>query len=165
MAFTTTQFAAQFAGRLMENLQTVIERDTPTALRAIDADLDAPKDYATPISIALNFPAVYLEPDSSRLTQADDDSYITGEHSFVITLSIVGPTPNALKLNVVKYVRALDQVIRTATTDDLTDGVTSSVGPPVWEVTEHRYGLLRAEDRGIYRWDAQLVIVFQLLER
>lgn len=165
MAFTASQFSAQFAGRLLENLQTVIERDTETALRLIDDTLEMPADYATPISIAVNFPALYLEPDNSRLTQADDDSYITGEHSFVLTLSIVGPEPTTLKQRIVKYVRAADQVLRTMTFEDLTDGVTSTVGPPVWEVVEHRYGLLRANERTIYRWDAQLVLVIQLLER
>lgn len=165
MAFTASQFSAQFAGRLMENLQTVIERDMETALRLIDTDLEMPVDYQTPISIANNFPALYLEPDNSRLTQSDDDSYVTGEHSFVLTLSIVGPEPTTLKNRIVKYVRAADQVFRTMTVADLTDGVTSSVGPPVWEVVEHRYGLLRANERTIYRWDAQIVLVVQLLER
>jgi hypothetical protein len=43
---------------------------------------------------------------------------------------------------------------------------TSAIRAPVWEVTEHRYGLITTDSaKTIYRRDAQLILVVQNLER
>lgn len=166
MAFVTSKYGAEFQELILENVQAVLERDVGTALAAIDSDLDTFKDFTTPTSIALNFPALYIEPDISTLAQADDDSYIQAEHSILINLSIVARDPDVTKQRIVKYVRAVDQAIRTMSVIDLTGGVDSATGKPAWEVVEHRYGSLEQNaDRTIYRRDAQLVMVVQILER
>lgn len=165
MPFTASKYQAQFAQLILDRVQVVLERDVNTALAAIDATLDAVRDFDTPTPIALNFPAIYLEPDSSRLRQADDDSHIGEEHELLVNLAIVGKDPDALKRAIVKYVRAIDQVLRTMTDADITGGVTSAIGKAVWEVTEHRYGILRANENTIYRKDAQLVLAVQIIER
>lgn len=164
MAFTS-QFSAQFTGLVLDRVQTVLERDTNTALAAIDASLPAVVDFKTPTPLTTNFPAVFLEPDLSSLVQSKDDSYIEGEHTLLINIAIADKDPAALKVAIVKYVRALDQVIRSMSFEDLTGGVTSAIGPPSWEVLEHRYGPFRANDQTIYRKDAQLVMAVQILER
>ena len=41
---------------------------------------------------------------------------------------------------------------------------TSTVTEPVWEVTEHQFGILRQNDT-IYRMDSRIILAVQLLER
>lgn len=160
-----TKFQAGFAQTVLDRVQVVLERDMNEAISQVDATLAAIVDFDTPTPIALNFPCLYLEPDSTRIEQADDDSHLLEEHDLVISLAIVGSDPDALKKQVVKYARAIDRVLRTMSVMDLTGGVSSTTGPPAWEVTEHRYGILRSSENTIYRRDAQLVLTIQILER
>lgn len=161
----TTKFAAQFQQLLLTRVQVVLERDVNDALAIIDATLDTVKDFDTPMEIVLNFPAIYLEPDLSKVEQSDDDSYLMAQHSLLVTLAITAPEPDITKARIVKYVRAIDQVLRTMSVADLIGSApTSSIRKPTWEVTEHRYGALRQSET-IYRREAQLVLVVQILER
>jgi hypothetical protein len=164
MAFVG-KFGAGFQRLILDRVQAVLERDANAAIAAVDSTLDPIKDFDTPTPIALNFPALYLEPDGSRLAQSDDDSYIEQEHSLLISLAIVGKDPDTLKTKIVRYVQAIDQVLRTMTNADLTGGVTTAIRKAAWEVTDHRYGLLRAGENTIYRKDAQLTLIVQILER
>lgn len=136
-----------------------------TALAAIDATLEAIKDFKTPTEITTNFPAIYLEPDLSAVEQSADDSHLMEEHSLLVTLAIVASNPDITKSRIVKYVRGIDQVLRTMTVEDLIGSApTTARRKPAWEVTEHRYGALR-QNETIYRRDAQLVLAVQILER
>lgn len=166
MAFTTSQYSAQFAYRLIDNLQTYLEASTATALAAIDADLDDFVDYRTPTPIVLNFPALFISTSSSRLEQSDDDSHITGLHEFYIDIAVTGVDTYTLQRTILKYVLAVDQCLRTMEVTDMISGVTSSIGHPIWEVTDHQFGVLAADTTNtIYRLDARLILVVQLLER
>lgn len=166
MAFVS-KFAAEFEQGLLANIQAILEgaNGANAALAEIDASLSTFVDYDTPIPIALNFPALYLEPVRGAFKQSDDDSYIEGEYEFVVNCAIVGSDPDALKVAIVKYVRAIDQCLRTATGTDIAGAVTDIHARPAWEVTEHQYGPLFADERTIYRKNAQLTLVVQLLER
>lgn len=163
----TPKFAAQFQRRILDNVQAVLVRDVNTALAAIDATLAAVVDFVTPVPIALNFPALYLEPNSSAMKQSDDDSYIEEAHQLLISLSIVGATPDVLKSAIVKYVQAIDQVLRSMSVPDLIGSQpTSAVRKPAWEVLGHNFSAIRANaDNTIYRRDAQVVFVVEILER
>lgn len=166
MAFTS-KFSAQFQQLLLTRVQAVLERDVDDALAVIDSSLESVKDFDTPAQIALNFPAIYLEPDLSQIEQAADDSHLMEKHSFLITLSIVAKDPDTTKARIVKYVRAVDQALRTMSVADLIGSApTGAIRKPAWEVTEHRFGALtRNVENTIYRRDAQLVLVVQILER
>jgi hypothetical protein len=48
MAYTTSQFGAQFGLRILDNLQSYLEASTGTALTAIDPALPNFVDYRTP---------------------------------------------------------------------------------------------------------------------
>src|SRR5262245_15617805 len=165
MPFTTSKFSAQFQQLILTRVQSVLEADTNTALAAIDGTLAPFVEFKTPAPLLLNFPGLYLEPDTSAIRQSDDDSYLMELHTLLITLSIVSSTPDILKSQIVKYVRAVDQVLRSMSVSDLQGSVSSSIRRAAWEVTEHRYGLLRANENTIYRRDAQLVFTAELLER
>lgn len=164
MPFATTKFQAGFAGPILDNLQAILERDLNVAVKSVDVNLDWVQVFDMPWQITTVFPAVYLEPDSSAIEQSDDDAYVRGTYRFVITVSIVGSDANPLKVAILKYVRAIDQAIRSATADEIAGGATDTAGRAAWEITEHRFGPL-ASFNTIYRRDAQLVVVVQHLER
>ena len=169
-------FAAQFAQRLLDNFQTRLEANANTQVAAVDAalalfatetDAHAQKvGFNTPTPITTNFPALYLEPSASNLSQSSDDSHIEQTHELALNLALAGPDANTLKSQIVKYVTALDRCIRQMTDAQITGGITSAIRKPVLEITEHRYGVLRVAQEGtIYRRDAQLIIVVQILEK
>lgn len=163
-------FEAQFAGRLLDNLQFVLERDVNARLAELDGELDQFEKeqfigFRTPPQLAVNFPALYLEPAQSALDQSADDSRIDQQHEFIVSLSITGPDADALKSRAVKYVTAIDRTLRRMSFEDLAgSGPTTKLRRASWEVTEHRYGVLLVNDT-IYRRNAQLVLVVQIFER
>lgn len=167
-------FDAQFAGRVLDNIQTVLERDVNTRVAAIDATLDLFSAVASeylgfrvPTEISLNFPCCYLEPSQSDLAQSADDDRVEQEHEFIVSLAVTGPDDYTLQRRVVKYVRAIDEALRRMSVADLIGSApTSALRKPVWEVTQHRYGVTRQlTGQTIYRRDAQLVLTVQTLER
>jgi len=172
-----TTFNAQFVQRILDNIQARLEDNLNDQVAGIDPELplfSTETDstglkigFNTATPIALNFPAVYLEPSASTLAQSADDTRIQQSHELVISLAITGPSAATLKSQVVKYVTALDRCIRRATPAQICGGLDASVNGLVWEVTEHRYGELRVsgENATIYRRDAQLIITIQLFER
>src|SRR5262247_830791 len=107
MPFTTSKYSAQFQQLILTRVQSVLESDTNTALNAIDNTLAPFVEFKTPAPLLLNFPGLYLEPEASAIRQSDDDSYLMELHTLLITLSIVGPDPDTLKVRIVKYVRAI----------------------------------------------------------
>ena len=165
MAFTTTRYTAQFALRLISNLQTYLEASTGTALTAIDSTLANFVDYRTPTPIALNFPALFVSNSQQQLEQSDDDSYIRGRVEFFIDIAIDGVDAYTLQRNILKYALAVDRVCRTMDVSDLLgSNTTALVAEPIWEITEHQFGTLRQGDT-IYRLDARIILVVQILER
>src|SRR5262245_4304712 len=164
MPFTTSKYSAQFQQLILSRVQTVLENDTNTALTTIDNTLAPFVEFKTPAPLLLNFPGLYLEPEASVIKQSDDDSYLTEIHTLLVTISIVSSTPDILKQQIVKYLRAVDQVLRSMSVSDLQGALSSAIRKAAWEVTEHRYGAIRVADT-IYRRDAQLVLAVEILER
>ena len=167
MAYTTSQFGAQFGLRILDNLQAYLEASTGTALTAIDATLENFADFRTPTPIVLNFPALFVSSSNTTIEQSDDDSHLISEIELYIDVAIDGVDTYALQRSMLKYLLAVDRVIRSMTSTDLlganwnTGGI---VTEPIWEVTGHQFGVLRQADT-IYRLDARIVLVVQLLER
>lgn len=167
MAYTISQFGAQFGLRILDNLQAYLEASTGTALTAIDATLENFADYRTPTPIVLNFPALFVSSSNTTIEQSDDDSHLISEIEIYIDVAIDGVDTYALQRSMLKYLLAVDRVIRSMTSTDLlganwnTGGI---VTEPIWEVTGHQFGVLRQADT-IYRLDARIVLIVQLLER
>ena len=164
MAYSTTRFSAQFAYRLIDSLQTFLEASTATALAEIDSSLTDFKDYRTPTPIILNFPALFISTGGVVMEQSDDDSHIRSQTEFYIDIAVDGKDAYTLQRTILKYVLAIDRILRTMTVADLITAVSSTVSEPIWEVTEHQFGLLREQDT-IYRIDARIILVVQMLER
>jgi len=164
-------FAAQFMKRLRPRIQAVLERDVNTRVAALDASLDLFPDedcigFRTPTALAVNFPCLYLEGSQVDLSQSADDSRVDQQHELVISVACVGPDDYTLQSALETYVLAIDQALRRMTIGDLTGGITSAVSPAAWEVTQHRYGVLRGTNNNtILRRDAQLILVIQFFER
>ncbi len=165
MAYTTTRYQAQFALRILDNIQAFIEASTATAIAEIDATLRDFTNFRTPTPIVLNFPALFVSTSNEQLEQSDDDSHIRGRIEFFIDIAVDGVDAYTLQRTILKYTLAVDRVLRTMTVTDLLGGVTTStVTEPVWEVTEHQFGILRQNDT-IYRLDSRIILAVQMLER
>jgi hypothetical protein len=165
MAYTTTRYQAEFALRILDNIQAFLEASTATALAEIDATLRDFTDFRTPTPIVLNFPALFVSTSNEQLEQSDDDSHIRGRVEFYIDIAVDGVDAYTLQRTILKYTLAVDRVLRTMTVVDLLGGVTTStVTEPVWEVTEHQFGILRQNDT-IYRLDSRIILAVQMLER
>lgn len=161
----TTKYQAEYSLRLLRNLQAYIEASTATALAEIDATLPNFVDYRTPTPIILNFPALFITASGEQLEQAHDDSHIRSRNEFYIDIAVDGVDAYVLERRILQYTLAIDRVLRTMTVADLLGGVTTSyVSEPVWEVTDHQFGVLRQGDT-IYRKDSRVVLVIQTLER
>lgn len=165
MAYTTTRYSAQFGLRILDNIQAFLEASTATALAEVDNTLRDFTDFRTPTPIVLNFPALFVSTSNEQLEQSDDDSHIRGRVEFYIDIAVDGVDAYTLQRTILKYTLAVDRVLRTMTVVDLLGGVTTStVTEPVWEVTEHQFGILRQNDT-IYRLDSRIILAVQMLER
>jgi hypothetical protein len=106
-----------------------------------------------------------VSTSNEQLEQSDDDSHIRGRIEFFIDIAVDGVDAYTLQRTILKYTLAVDRVLRTMTVTDLLGGVTTStVTEPVWEVTEHQFGILRQNDT-IYRLDSRIILAVQMLER
>jgi hypothetical protein len=112
----------------------------------------------------LNFPALFISTSAVALEQSDDDSHIRSRNEFYIDIAVDGKDAYTLQRTILKYVLAVDRVLRTMTPADLVTATSSTLSEPIWEVVEHQFGALRQGDT-IYRMDARLVLVIQMLER
>lgn len=165
MAYTISRYDAEFALRLLDNIQAYIEASSSTALAEIDSDLPSFVDYRTPTPIVLNFPALFISTSGEQMEQSDDDSYIKSRIEFFIDIAIDGVDSYALQRKILQYTLAIDRVLRTMTVVDiLGETTTNAVSEPIWEVTEHQLGVLRQGDT-IYRMDSRLVLIVQNIER
>lgn len=162
MAYEGRKFAAEFESRMLGRLTALLERDTKDALT--EAGIKEPfADFRTPTPIALNFPALFVSFDRSAIVQSDDDTHVAGEYTFTVDIALTGADAFELQQRMTLYLLAVDRVIRAASVEDLTGGVTQLVSKPAWEVTEHTSALFRV-DSTVLRADGSLTIVIQLLE-
>lgn len=162
MAYEGRKFEAEFESRMLVRLTELLERDTKDALA--EAGITEPfADFRTPTPIALNFPALFVSFDRAQIAQSDDDTHVAGEYTFTVDVSLIGADAFTVQEQLTRYLLAIDRVIRAASVEDLTGGVTQSVSKPVWEVTEHTSALFRV-DSTVLRADGSLTIVIQLLE-
>ena len=164
MAYSTTKFDAQFMFLVLSRVQTVLERDANTAVAEwADTSLEPFLEFQTPLEIVTRFPALYVAPVSTKADQAQDDLSIKSAHQIAVGVAVVGETHEIVKTRMIKYLVAIDRVLRTMTISDLMDGVSQAKGEPAWEVTEHQYGLLYQE-AGAYRRDASLTLEIHIRE-
>lgn len=162
MAYEGRKFAAEFESRMLARLTELLERDTKDAL-AEAGITESFADFRTPTPIALNFPALFVSFDRAQIAQSDDDTHVAGEYTFTVDVSLIGADAFTVQEQLTRYLLAIDRVIRAASVEDLTGGVTQFVSKPAWEVTEHTSALFRV-DSTVLRADGSLTIVIQLLE-
>jgi len=164
VAYITSKYSAEFGLRILNNIQVYLEASTVTSLAEIDASLNNFVEYRTPTPITLNFPALFVSSAGQQLEQSDDDAYIKSNIEIYIDIAIDGIDAYTLQRSILKYTLAVDRVLRTMAISDLIGATSNTVTEPVWEVTEHQFGILRQNDT-IYRTDSRIILNVQLLER
>ncbi|TXH18427.1 MAG: hypothetical protein E6R03_02195 [Hyphomicrobiaceae bacterium] len=164
----SSKFQAQFIGGVLPQLRALLVANLDEAAQAIDGDARAVVAFDTPIPLTTVFPSVYVSPVASALDQSADDQYIGQDHTFFIDVALDGRTPDAATDALLLYMRAVDQVLRSATDAELfpyADAAEHRLRSRLaWEVTEHRFDILRT-DGTQYRRDGRLTFRIQLIER
>lgn len=165
MAYVTSRYDAEFALRIIDNIQDYLEASSATALGEVDNGLANFVDYRTPTPIVLNFPALFISNSGIQIEQSADDAYLRSRIELFIDIAIDGIDSYALQRKILQYTLAVDRMLRSMTVADLLGGNTTSfVSEPIWEVIEHQFGVLRQSDT-IYRMDSRVILVIQTLER
>lgn len=116
----------------------------------------------------LNFPILVLGPRSNQIEKADDDSHLIEPIIIELKIGVTASNANDAMRKTMKYVRALDAVLRTATYADYFANFATGASQPFGfsvEVT-HEYGPLGAnENQTIYFKPATLELSLNFRER
>lgn len=158
-------FTAEFMSLLLPRVCGVLEANLNAVLAEIDGTLLPFQEFRTPMPLTTIFQSLYVEPVRSRLNQSDNDSFVKGTHEISVLMAIRGDDPRGVRDMTMKYVLAVDRTLRQMTANDLIDAVSPSRCYPVWEVTDHDFGVTFKDNTTYYRRDAGLTLVVQLTER
>lgn len=187
MTFVPT-YSARFELPIIENVLAIIVRDFKEGLDYFY--LDTPS-YTTRYGVAngvgatgedlpdfversigteqgLNFPILVLGPRSNQIEKAADDSHLIEPIIIELKIGVTASSANDAMKKIMKYVRVMDAVLRTATYADYFTGFTTGASQPFGlsvDVT-HEYGPLGADEkRTIYFKPASLDLRLTFNER
>lgn len=172
MSTWTPEFSAVFEEPIINNTLAVIERDFKAAL-----DHFYPTEAALPSTSPLflkdfqeralgqvlknEFPCLAITPRSNPTQEVDDASHIIEAARVDIYIGVSDDGPDTVTRRIMKYVRAMDAVLRTAKRDFFT-GMSNPFG--VWLEVEHTYWPIGSEN-SIYFRSAIVELTVNLRER
>jgi hypothetical protein len=159
----TPKFSAVFEGPIIDNTLAIIERDFKAALDHFDP-LDALPDFAERAlgQIKKNeFPCLAIGPRDNLTEEDDDRSHVIQAARIDIYMGVVGDTAELTTRKIMKYVRAMDAVLRTARQDFFTN-----MSNPFGIIIEarHAYGPLGERENQYFR-SAIVELTVNLRER
>lgn len=146
----TPKYSARFELPILDNVLAIIIRDFKLALDYFYS-ADALPDFAeraVGTEQGLQFPMMVIGPRSNQVETADDASHLVEPIVIEIKIGVTAGSANDASRKIMKYVRAMDAVLRTATYADYFAGFTTGASQPfglVIDVT-HEYGPLGAND-------------------
>lgn len=171
------KYSACFEGPIIDNILTIITRDMRAALdyfNPAEASLDPSdplylRDFAERsigTQKALEFPTLIIGPRTNAVETVDDDSNLIEPMVIQIDIGITDVSADAAMRRIMKYVRALDAVLRTASQADYLIGMASSTPFALQVEVTHNYGPLGANDnRTTYFKPASLELSLNFRER
>lgn len=114
--------------------------------------------------IRLSLPAVAVEPDSGADNESEDSSHLGPQVRVVIYLAVEDPYPTDTLRKLIKYVRVLRSVLKTAQAADYTTGA-----PKVFALTRDlswKFGQISKDaTRGVWMKPATFELVLKYSER
>ena len=166
----TPKFSACFELPIIDNTLAIVTRDFKAALDYFYPNEELPDfiERSLGTECGLEFPILVIGPRSNPVETVDDDSHLIEPQIIELKIGVVADSPDAAMRLIMKYVRALDAVLRTATKADYCAGMTNGNDQPFGfqvDVT-HTYGPLGANDnRTTYFKPASLELSVQFRER
>lgn len=166
----TPQFSACFEGPIIANVLTIVTRDMKSALdyfyQADNLPDFAERSLGT--EKGLEFPILVIGPRSNLVDTVDDDSHLIEPIIVELKIGVTADSSDLAMTKIMKYVRALDAVLRSASKADYCANMTNSTNVPfafMVDVT-HTYGPLGANDsRTTYFKPASLELILNFRER
>lgn len=163
------KFSARFEGPLIANVVAIVERDMKDALDYFYPADDLPDFVERSLGVerGLEFPIFVIGPRENLIETVDDDSHLVEPQRIEIKIGVVADSPDLAYEKIMKYVRAMDSVLRSASKSDYCANMGTDNGAPfgfILNVT-HRYGPLgQDEGRTTYFKPASLELAIEFRE-
>jgi hypothetical protein len=154
-----------YARAIIGNLRTYVAANADTQIQAIDSSLDNIADFTSPLPVLVKFPGVYVEWAGTKLKHEDDDGSVFEEHEFQIGVSVIDKNYNDIQDKLLKYVAGVSRVLEKLSSADLTGGTSTTLSGAAWEIVDLDSSKgMRISDAGIYRRDAYITFIVQIVE-
>jgi len=142
------KYSAHFEEPIIRNTLAIIQRDMKAALDHW-YPADDLKDFverAIGTERGVEFPMLVIGPRSNLIETVADESHLVEPQIIEMKLAVVDNNPSDAYLKCMKYVRALDSVLRSASDADYTANMTSSTPFALIVDVTHEYLPLGAND-------------------
>lgn len=164
------KFSARFELPIIDNVLAIVTRDFKLALDHFYAGEDLP-DFAERslgTEKGNEYPLLVIGPRSTFIKTVDDDSHLVEPQVIELKIGVIADSSDVAMRLIMKYVRAMDAVLRSANKNDYCANMTNGNGAPFGfsiDVT-HAYGPLGANDnRTTYFKPAVLELTVNFRER
>lgn len=166
----TPKYSARFEGPIIANVLAIITRDMKAALDYFYSS-DSLPDFAERslgTEQGLEFPILVIGPRANSVETVADNSHLVEPQVIELKVGVTADSPGDALTKIMKYVRALDAVLRSASKNDYCANMANGNDVPFGfsvDVT-HSYGPLGAnEGRTTYFKPASLELTVNFRER
>ena len=169
------KYDISFIEPLLVTAKLLVERDQVQALAWASPDIlltpfahrlyarREAKFYESRVSA---FPLLILAPGSSKVALTDDGNYVGEEHQIAAEIALAGSDADALTIQIVRYVKAVDMIWRSASPADLMWNLTAAhTMRPETDVIEHGYNVIAEDGPNAYLHTASLTLTAKFIER
>jgi hypothetical protein len=155
--------SAVFELPIMDNALAIIVRDFKGGLDYFYSSDSLPDFVEREMGqiIGLQFPCLAITPRENTITQADDNSYLVEAARMNIYMGVTGENPTDVSRKIMKYVRVMDTILRSARRDFFT-GMTNPF--KIVLETIHEYGPVGGPENSVYFRGAILGLTVNLRE-
>lgn len=156
--------SANFEGPIIENCETVIVRDFKGGLDYYFPGQDLPDfaERALGQILGNEFPCLAITPRENDITEAADRSHLAEAARINIYMGVTGESPRDVTLKIMKYVKTMDGVLRSARRDFFTG--MSNPFEVVLDI-KHAYAPVGGPEESVYFRAALVELTVSLRER
>jgi hypothetical protein len=154
---------AFFEEPIVNNTLAIIERDFQGALNYYYPSDNFPdfRERALGQVLRNEFPCLAITPRTNPIVEADDRSHVVEAANLSIYIGVVADLPDPVTRMIMKYVRVMDAVLRTARQDFFT-GMSNPFGVTLG--ITHDYGPIGTDESTYFR-AAIVALTVNLRER
>jgi len=163
----TPKYSAVFEERFIDNALAIIERDMQAALDYFypGDGLDDFKERTLGQSLQTgSFPLLEIAPRSNAVTASGDEGRLIEAANIELRLAVTDSGPQAVTRKIMRYVRCLDAVIRSAPKSDWFAGMETQRRFGLVVEVEHGYDVVRTNG-SIYFRAAVMLLTIKINER